>query len=115
MRTTHTISKRDRLKKKIRSVVSGTAARPRLSVYKSNKFIYVQAIDDVTQKTIACAHDMKGGTGTKTDRAKIVGSQIAESLKKQGVSTVVFDRNGFKYTGRVAALADSARAAGLTF
>jgi large subunit ribosomal protein L18 len=115
MRTIHTISKRDRLKKKIRSIISGTASRPRISIYKSNKFMYAQAIDDVSSRTLTCAHDMKGGAGTKTDRARIVGTQLAENLKKIGITEVVFDRNGFKYTGRVAALADAARNAGLTF
>ena len=108
-------TKRTRLKKKIRSKVSGTAMRPRLSVFRSNKFIYAQVIDDMTGKTLAQANDAKVTKGTKMERAKEVGSMIAKASKDLKITTVVFDRNGFKYTGRVKLVADTAREGGLTF
>ncbi len=107
--------KRIRLKKKIRTRVTGTEARPRLSVFRSNKFIYAQVIDDATGKTIVSVSDIKAAKGTKTTRAKEVGKLVAEACKKAGITTVVFDRNGFKYTGRVRLVADEARAGGLKF
>ncbi len=107
--------KRIRLKKKIRVRIKGTSARPRLTVFRSNKFIYAQVINDVTGKTLAQANDVKAGKGTKTDRAKEVGKMIGEVCLKAKVSEVVFDRNGFKYTGRIKLVADAARAAGLKF
>ena len=116
MKTTQKKSdKRLRLKRKIRMKVSGTATCPRLSVYRSNNCIYAQAIDDVTATTIASASDVAIKTGTKTERSKKVGTQIAEALKAKKITNVVFDRNGFKYIGRVKLLADAARAAGLQF
>ena len=107
--------KRIRLKAKIKSRVSGTSVRPRLSVFRSNKFIYAQLIDDDTSKTILQASDAKVTKGTKTERAKEVGKKIAELALAQKISKVVFDRNGFKYTGRVKLVADEARASGLKF
>ncbi len=107
--------KRIRLKKKIRTKVSGTSSVPRLSVYRSNKFIYAQLIDDENGKTLASASDMKIGKGTKADRSKEVGKLIAETGKSLKFSKVVFDRNGFKYTGRIRTLADEARKNGLEF
>ncbi|MBP9711716.1 MAG: 50S ribosomal protein L18 [Candidatus Pacebacteria bacterium] len=107
--------KRIRLKSKIRSKISGTSERPRLSVFRSNKFIYAQIIDDATGKTLAQASDVKTTKGTKTERAKEVGKMIADVCLKAKISTVVFDRNGFKYTGRIKLVADEARAAGLKF
>jgi large subunit ribosomal protein L18 len=107
--------KRIRLKAKIRASIAGTAARPRLSVFRSNKFIYAQIIDDNAGKTIAQASDAKEGKGTKSERAKVVGQMIAEACAKNKIDKVVFDRNGFKYTGRIKLVADSARAAGLKF
>lgn len=109
------VQKRIRLKKKIRSRVSGDSARPRLSVFKSNKFIYAQVIDDSKGATMAGASDIKIAKGNKTERAKEVGKNIAEACKKLGITKVVFDRNGFKYTGRIKTVADSARGAGLEF
>ena len=109
------IEKRIRLKAKIRARVSGTAVRPRLSVFRSNKFIYAQLIDDTTNKTLAEASDIKVAKGVKTERAKQVGKAIADKAQALKISTVVFDRNGFKYTGRVKLVADSAREAGLKF
>jgi len=107
--------KRIRLKKRIRSRISGAKERPRLSVFRSNKFIYAQVIDDSVKKTLAEASDTKAGKGTKTERAKLVGRMIAEACKKINIEKVVFDRNGFKYTGRVKLVAEEARASGLKF
>ncbi len=107
--------KRIRLKAKIRSRINGTKERPRLSVFRSNKFIYAQVIDDMTGKTLVEASDIKTTKGTKTDRAKAVGKKIAEVCLAAKIDKVVFDRNGFKYTGRVKLVADEARASGLKF
>lgn len=109
------ISKRERRHKRIRSRVSGTAERPRLSVFRSNKFIYAQLIDDAQGKTICSSSDIASSKGTKMERAVTAGKDIAEKAKKQNITTVVFDRGGFRFTGRVKALADSARAEGLSF
>ena len=107
--------KRIRLKMKIRSKIRGTAKRPRLSVFRSNKFIYAQVIDDVKSKTLAQASDVKVTKGTKIERAKQVGKNIALICATLKIGKVVFDRNGFKYTGRVKLVADEARAGGLEF
>lgn len=107
--------KRDRIKKRIRSGVFGTAEKPRLSVYRSNKNIYVQAIDDTAGVTIASVSDIKDSKGTKRDRAMSAGKEIARLLKEKNISKIVFDRNGFKYTGRIELVAQSAREAGLEF
>ncbi|MBP6883659.1 MAG: 50S ribosomal protein L18 [Candidatus Pacebacteria bacterium] len=107
--------KRIRLKSKIRARISGTKERPRLSVFRSNKFIYAQVIDDTTGKTIVQASDVKITKGTKSERAKQVGKLIAEACGGAKISKVVFDRNGFKYTGRIKLVADEARASGLNF
>ena len=109
------IEKRIRLKKKIRTKINGTSACPRLSVFRSNNFIYAQIIDDTKQVTIASASDIKVATGTKTDKAKAIGAEVAKLAIAKGIKSCVFDRNGFKYTGRIKALADSARTAGLKF
>ena len=107
--------KRIRLKKRIRVKIKGTAIRPRLTVFRSNKFIYAQVINDITRKTLAQASDVKITKGTKTERAKEVGRIIGDACLKIKISKVVFDRNGFKYTGRIKTVADEARAAGLQF
>ena len=107
--------KRIRLKAKIRSKIKGTMARPRLSVFRSNKFIYAQLIDDTMGKTLAEASDIKTTKGTKSERAIQVGKAIAVAGNAKKISSVVFDRNGFKYTGRIKLVADSAREAGLKF
>ena len=107
--------KRIRLKKRIRAKISGTAERPRLSVFRSNKFIYAQVIDDQSGKTLAEASDVKMKKGTKIERAKAVGKLLGEICAKAKISKVVFDRSGFKYTGRVKLLADEARTHGLKF
>jgi large subunit ribosomal protein L18 len=95
--------------------MNGTPARPRLSIFRSNKFIYAQVIDDTAGKTLTAASDVKITKGTKNERAKQVGKLIGEFCLKQKISNVVFDRNGFKYTGRIKLLADEARASGLKF
>jgi len=107
--------KRIRLKAKIRTKIVGTSKRPRLSVFRSNKFIYAQVIDDTSGKTLTQASDIKMAKGTKIERAKQVGQMIAEACAKIKVKQVVFDRNGFKYTGRIKLVADEARAGGLKF
>ncbi len=107
--------KRLRLKKKIRSKISGTKDLPRLSVFKSNMHIYTQLIDDQSGKTLAEASDIKDNSGTYRERAVKVGQEIAKAAIKAGIKQVVFDRNGYKYTGHIAALAESARDAGLKF
>lgn len=107
--------KRIRLKKKIRTKIRGIAERPRLSVFRSNKFIYAQVIDDEIGKTLVQASDVKIGKGTKIERAKAVGRAIAEACATKKIKKVVFDRNGFKYTGRIKLVADEARVGGLEF
>jgi large subunit ribosomal protein L18 len=111
---------RTRRKRRIRKKVAGDAARPRLSVFRSAKHIYAQAIDDATGTTLATASTLmapvKGSLdGTKTEAAKAVGTAVAKTLLEKGVESVVFDRNGYIYHGRVKALADAAREAGLKF
>jgi large subunit ribosomal protein L18 len=107
--------KRIRLKKKIRTKIMGTAKTPRLSVFRSNNYMYAQIIDDIKCVTIASASDMKVKSGTKVERSKAVGEEIAKKAIAKGIKSCIFDRNGFKYTGRVKALADSARKGGLKF
>ena len=111
--------KRLRIKNRIRKVVSGTEARPRLAVYRSNKEIYAQIVDDVTGKTISAASsrdkDISSAKGTKTEVAALVGKAVAEKALKAGVETISFDRGGYLYHGRVKSLAEGAREAGLKF
>jgi large subunit ribosomal protein L18 len=111
--------RRNRIKKRIRKVVVGNSTRPRLSVFRSNKEIYVQLIDDAEGKTLlAVSSSDKGVVDSKVckiDQAKLVGKQIAEKATKAGISSVSFDRNGYLYHGRIKALAESAREAGLKF
>jgi large subunit ribosomal protein L18 len=113
--------RRQRRKYSQRKRISGTAARPRLSVFRSNSHIYVQAIDDVNQVTLAAASDLDSGIKGSADGkdkssvAKLVGELVGKKLREKEVNTVVFDRNGFNYHGRVKALAEGAREAGLEF
>jgi large subunit ribosomal protein L18 len=110
--------RRQRIKHRIRKIIAGTAARPRLSVFRSNKEIYAQLIDDNLGTTLVSVSSRDKGiesTGSKSDIAKSVGKSIAEKAVSAGVETVAFDRNGFLYHGRVRALADAAREAGLKF
>ena len=106
--------KRQKSRYSIRKKISGTSERPRLAVFRSNKQIYAQVIDDITGNTLASASSVDS-KGTKTEQASAVGKLIADNAKDAGVDTVVFDRGGFLYHGRVKALADSAREAGLKF
>ncbi len=116
MKTNIKTEKRARLHKKIRSRVSGTAECPRLCVFRSNRYMYAQLIDDVKAVTLASASDISlSDKITKVERAKKVGMKLAEEAKKNKITTVVFDRGGFSYRGRVAALAEGAREAGLNF
>lgn len=101
---------------RIRAKISGSAVRPRLSVYRSNANIYAQLIDDVTGKTLCAASDLKiTDKLTKSQRAAKVGEEIASKAKELNISEIVFDRGGFAYHGRVKALADAARSTGLKF
>ncbi len=108
---------RIRRHRRVRKKVLGTAERPRLAVFRSNKHIYVQAIDDIGGRTVASASTMesaqRAGATATVDAATAVGKLVAERLQATGTTSVVFDRGGFKYHGRVAAVADGARAAGL--
>lgn len=104
--------------KRIRGKISGTAQRPRLSIFRSNKNIYAQIIDDVAGVTLASASTLDksvSAEGTKLEQAQAVGKAIAEAAKKNNITTVVFDRSGYLYHGRIQALADAARENGLEF
>ena len=112
--------KRAKRKFSIRKRITGTAERPRLSVFRSAKHVYVQAIDDVTGHVLAAASDLEPGikdslNGAKKERARQIGKAIGEKLKAKNITAVVFDRNGFIYHGRVKEVADGAREAGLEF
>ena len=114
------IDSRLKRKQRIRRKLAGTTARPRLSVYKSLKHIYAQVVDDATGRTVAFASslskELKGkDEGDKKEDAKRVGKLVAEKAKAAKVTRVVFDRNGFPYQGRIAAVAEAAREAGLEF
>lgn len=104
---------------RIRKKVAGTPAQPRLAVFRSTQHIYAQVIDDRAGRTLAQASDLEAALrengGTKTERAQQVGALVARRAKEAGLETVVFDRGGFAYAGRVKALADAARAEGLVF
>lgn len=100
---------------RIRAKISGTAEKPRLAVSRSLNHIQAQLIDDVKGITIVAASDFKDVKGSKIERATIVGKEIAKLAKAKGITTIAFDRGGFLYAGRVKALADAARAEGLTF
>ena len=111
---------RQRRHRRIRVTLSGTTARPRLSVFRSLQHIYAQVIDDTSGTTLVAASTNEPTTrgsmsGSKSERAKAVGKTIAERAKDKGISAVVFDRGGYMYHGRVKALADAAREAGLEF
>ena len=113
------IDSRQKVRYAIRKKVSGTSERPRLAVFRSNKQIYAQLIDDVAGNTLAAASSsdklLEGKKVTKIEQASAVGNLIADNAKTAGIDTVVFDRGGFLYHGRVKALADSAREGGLKF
>jgi large subunit ribosomal protein L18 len=111
--------RRWRIKMRIRKKIKGTPNRPRMSVFRSNKDIYVQLIDDTRGHTVVAASsrmkEFRNVVGTKTDKAKMVGKKIAELALAKNITEVVFDRNGYKYHGRVKALAEAAREGGLKF
>ncbi|MBL7788562.1 MAG: 50S ribosomal protein L18 [Chitinophagales bacterium] len=108
--------RREKIHKKIRSKITGTTEKPRMTVYRSNKQIYVQLIDDINGNTLvsASSKEIKDG-GPKSDVSAKVGKAIAEKASSKGIGSVVFDRSGFLYHGRVKALAEAAREAGLKF
>ena len=111
-------ARRQKIKTRVRKSVSGTPERPRLSVYRSNTGMYAQIIDDLAGRTLVSASSLKDKKATgipKIEQAKIVGQSIAEKAKAAGIDKVVFDRNGYLYHGRVKALAEAAREAGLNF
>jgi large subunit ribosomal protein L18 len=118
-RTDHKLELRRRRHKRVRRKVEGTAERPRLAVFRSNRHITAQLIDDLAGRTMASAStvepSLRGTGGGNIEAAKAVGSLVASRAKAAGITTVVFDRGGFAYHGRVAALADAARAEGLEF
>ncbi|WP_196885225.1 50S ribosomal protein L18 [Aureivirga sp. CE67] len=112
------LERRQRIKRRIRKIVSGTSQKPRLSVFRSNKEIYAQLIDDTTGTTIVSVSSRDkalAAEGTKSEMAAKVGKAIAEGAIKAGIETCAFDRNGYLYHGRVKTLADAAREAGLKF
>ncbi len=99
--------------KRLRHKVSGTATRPRLAVFRSNKFVYAQLIDDETNITLASADSRKETKGTPVEKAKVIGIALAKKAIEAKITEVVFDRGGYKYQGAVSALADGAREGGL--
>ena len=111
--------RRFRIKQRIRKIISGTADRPRMSVFRSNKQIYVQLIDDLQGKTLLSVtsqvKEIAEKEGTKSEKAAMVGKLVAEKALAAGITNVVFDRNGYLYHGRVKQLADAARKGGLKF
>ena len=119
MRTSVKSTRRQNIRFRIRAKIAGTAVKPRLSVFRSNADIYVQLIDDDNSVTLASASsrdkDIKAQSANKTDKSKLVGQAIARKAKDLGIATVVFDRGGNLYHGRVKAVADGAREGGLVF
>ena len=109
------IQRRNKIKTRIRGKISGTAQRPRMTVFRSNKQIYVQVIDDLAGKTLVSASSKGIEEGTKTEIAAQVGKAIAAAALAAGINEVVFDRNGYLVHGRVKSLADAAREGGLKF
>ncbi len=109
------IQRRNKIKARIRGKISGTAARPRMTVFRSNKQIYVQLIDDLAGKTLVATSSKGIEEGNKTEIAAKVGEKIAQKALEAGITEVVFDRNGYLFHGRIKSLADAARTAGLKF
>ena len=109
------IARRNKIKTRIRGKISGTPERPRMSVFRSNKSIYVQLIDDLAGTTLLASSSKGLEGGTKTEVAAKVGADIAKKALEKGITEVVFDRNGYLFHGRVKSLADAARGAGLKF
>lgn len=117
--STKAVNSRQKIRYRIRKKVVGSAQRPRLSVFRSNSDIYVQLIDDANGTTLASASsrdkDIVAQKGTKTEKSKLVGAAVATKATSLGITTVVFDRGGYLYHGRVKSVADGAREAGLQF
>lgn len=113
--STNKIERRIKIKFRIRKKIKGTAERPRLSVFRSNKQIYAQVINDLTGTTLASASSLGMEKMPKQQQAQKVGELVAEKAKAAGIQSVVFDRNGYLYHGRVKELADAARKGGLNF
>lgn len=111
------VERRKRIHASIRETLLGTSVRPRLSVYRSNKYIYAQLIDDLEGHTLASASSLEDEVDEEspTDESRVVGELIAERAQEEGIEKVVFDRGGYKYHGRVEALAEGAREGGLQF
>jgi len=113
------ITKSDRrlkIRRGIRKIVAGTSERPRLSVFKSNKAVYAQLIDDTKGHTVAAANSVEvGAKGSNIESSKQVGAKLAERAKAAGLESIVFDRSGYKYHGKIKALADGVREGGLKF
>jgi large subunit ribosomal protein L18 len=114
------LEKRSRIRLRIRKKINGTADRPRLAVFRSNKQIYVQVVDDVNRITLLSASskekEIAAKTGIKkTEQAQLVGKSLAAKCRDKGITSVIFDRSGYKYHGRVKSLADAAREGGLKF
>lgn len=101
--------------KRVRSRIEGTASKPRLSVFRSNTHISVQVIDDLTGTTLCSAHDASLKSGSKSEKATHVGTEIAKAMLAKGIQECIFDRGGYLYHGRVKAVAEAARSAGLQF
>jgi large subunit ribosomal protein L18 len=117
--TTNKEYRRHRIKMRVRKIISGTAVRPRMTVFRSNMQIYVQLIDDQAGKTLVSASsrqpEIASQTVAKIEQAKVVGKLVAERALAAGIDTVVFDRNGYLYHGRIKSLAEAAREGGLKF
>ena len=109
------IARRNKIKTRIRGKITGTPERPRMSVFRSNKGIYVQIIDDIAGNTLVAASSKGIEGGSKIEQAAKVGADIAKKAMDKGITQVVFDRNGYLFHGRVKSLADAAREAGLKF
>lgn len=109
----HTLTKKQARARRVRAKMMGSAAKPRLSVYRSNKHLYVQAIDDEAQKTVASANDATSKKGTKIESAQTVAKAIAKTLKTKKITHLIFDRGHYKYHGRVKAVAETLREEGL--
>ena len=111
------LDRRNKIRRRIRGRVTGSSERPRLSVYRSNKYIYAQLIDDASGHTLASASSIEKDldNGSPVEAGKAVGQKLAERAREAGVASVVFDRNGYRYHGRVKALAEGAREGGLQF
>ena len=107
--------KRKRRRNRVRAKIAGTAKRPRLAVFKSNKYIYAQIIDDDSHNTIAATSSLKMGANKLIENAEKVGKEIAKKAQEKKIKEVVFDKGGFMFTGKIKALADGARKGGLKF